>query len=356
MIARYSIALPFVLPVTPTGLRPFTLSGVLPCLVHPPLAVRFPQNTTGFDQSYLDSVTGALSGATSLPVDPTYLVDDEPALLSNLLRLDFSQESFNRLRATEELDPQPEVAFEVANDLIRRVRSITRATWLYELLPDLTTYMVEYLNNDGTQLEPHPDLIRRRWRVGGKIQLMGINDSSWLAVQSLPTPFQTSPWDELLFDATDMLPKVGPALVLAYSALETASEHACALQWTQKGNQENLWAWLQAPNGSRQAPSVEDCLDGLLERLSGHSLKKQKTLWEVFTTLRTARNRYAHTGRATAGGKVVDHLQASQLLVGVSDILRWLENTAHVLPPYPRPSRPPTSSGLLRSMMPRTDA
>jgi hypothetical protein len=131
----------------------------------------------------------------------------------------------------------------------------------------------------------------------------------------------------LLMDAIRLLPEVGPAIVLAYSALETAIAVALDSLVLTSSVPEELWNWLNhRGNDFRKTPSVSEQWNELLKMLTGHSLMDQTTLWQTFQTLRYVRNEFAHKGLARAKGKTeeISEQDARNLVDGAVKIIDWL--------------------------------
>jgi hypothetical protein len=94
--------------------------------------------------------------------------------------------------------------------------------------------------------------------------------------QALPDEFEVTPWDTLFLDALDLLPEVGPALVLTYTALETRVESALDVLAPESDISEEFWRWIRDRQSDwRAEPSVADHLDQVLRELGGRSLKDE---------------------------------------------------------------------------------
>jgi hypothetical protein len=65
--------------------------------------------------------------------------------------------------------------------------------------------------------------------------------------------------------------------------------------------------------------------DLLLRVMTGHSLKEEGRLWEAFQNLRSARNAFAHEGRAVLGGVEVTPEKAAELIGHAKAIADWVE-------------------------------
>ena len=63
-----------------------------------------------------------------------------------------------------------------------------------------------------------------------------------------------------------------------------------------------LWRWINQRGDWRREPTVEEQYDTLLKVLTGHTLKEDQDLWELFKHLKTARNSFVHEGMAKVCG------------------------------------------------------
>jgi len=157
-------------------------------------------------------------------------------------------------------------------------------------------------------------------------------DGLWSVLRDLPDDYVAPPWETLLLDArvlleSERLPEVGPALVLAASAIETRIDDALrVLAERHGGTVVALWSWLSKRDPWWQEPSIVEKLSVVLGALTGRSLKDDNDLWEAFQNLREARNRYVHEGVAQIGGQPVTSDQASNLVAKTRLILDWLED------------------------------
>ena len=108
------------------------------------------------------------------------------------------------------------------------------------------------------------------FRAVGTLQVSfrwtALNKPVWEDVMRLPIDFEPFPWEELLLDAHNDLPRVGPSVVLAATALEVFIAHILDLLAAQSPVPAPLWGWLndRDDNHLRQ-PSVEEQYDTLLQ-------------------------------------------------------------------------------------------
>jgi len=136
-----------------------------------------------------------------------------------------------------------------------------------------------------------------------------------------------------LLDAQADLPRVGPAVVLAATALEVFISNTLDGLVQRSSLPKELWSWINQRGDYLREPTVEEQFDALLKFLTGHSLKAEATLWEAFRNLKTARNSFVHEGRARIGGTTVSIETARRLVVSASEIIakvrEWLPSDMH---------------------------
>jgi hypothetical protein len=132
---------------------------------------------------------------------------------------------------------------------------------------------------------------------------------------------------ELLLDAMGLLPRVGPSLVLAATALETRIAEVLDLLEGRNPLPGGLWQWINDRGDYRKEPSTAEQFDVLLRVMSGRSLKDDAGLWEAFQNLRDARNSFVHEGVARIGKRpeAVTVDAAGTLIQQCWRILEWLD-------------------------------
>ncbi len=265
------------------------------------------------------------------PLDPQALapgvqIGDGPAIVGDVFRIDFLRESFDRRHGSE--DPPIELAFNLTNSWIRRFRVLSRAGWIKPLSQHSLPWKLEILNDDEVIVEPAEGQWRRRLGAVRHFQYAALDSYGWDAVATLPENYQAQPSDELLLDAYALLPQIGPAIVLAYSAVETRIAQALDRLAELTGVNPALWSWLINRGDFTKDPSTAEQLDVLARTLGRRSLKDDARLWEGFQNLRSARNRFVHEGKASIGRERVEvnSEQAGQLVNSAELIIDWIEN------------------------------
>jgi hypothetical protein len=258
------------------------------------------------------------------PVAPGIEIDGDPVFLADALRVDVLRDEFDRRLGAE--DPPAALAFKAANDLLGRLRMLSRAAHVKPVVPTGTVSRVDYLKDDGTRVPEQEGLKRGQAGVSWRWQMVALRSDLWRASNELPADFRPPPWDTLFLDASNLLPEVGPALVLAFAALETLIDHTLDILAPQAGISDELWEWIKTREADyRKEPSVTEQFDPLLRACTGASLKDEPTLWEAFRNLKTARNTFVHEGEPQVGGQRVSADQALRLVIRAGEIIEWIE-------------------------------
>lgn len=252
------------------------------------------------------------------------LIDGRASVRADALCIEFSAEEFDRRQAADE--PRVEVAFGIANDLLGRLRTLGRAGHIKPISRASTAWRLVYLNDDGSELEQEEGLKRGLGGISSTWKFFAIREDLWLAAAEVPDEFAPAAWDTLFLDALDLVPEVGPALVLLLAAVETRLESALDLQADAQSVNADLWAWLNGRGTSRRrGPTLVEQADSLLASVSGRTLKEDERLWRAFQDLRKARNSFVHSGVAEVDGVAVAPDQVSGLIPLVGEILDWIE-------------------------------
>ncbi|MFE6484104.1 hypothetical protein ACFVGN_14380 [Streptomyces sp. NPDC057757] len=278
------------------------------------------------------------------------LVDGELAARCNALQIDFHKESFDRRRDVSPLaaDPPVPLAFNLVNNWLSRLRLLALAPQVKPLEMQKTIWRLTYLGDDEQPLERDEELLRQIFSGVISFSAVGINAELWNAVGSLPWGYEPGATDTLLLDAAGSVEEIGPAIVLAFTALETRIGYALNLLSTMNGVSPAVWDWIQDRGDFRKAPSTIEKFDSLLKAMTRRSLKEELKLWEGFQNLRIARNSFAHDGKAVVGKskQPVDRQEASRLISVAREIVDWIDG---LLPESERRPKFDTSSMTIQS-------
>ena len=274
------------------------------------------------DQDYRVRVFPPVKSDRVLPADRVseLRLDGVPAFRVDALRIDFQRQSFDR---SEDLlfDPPKEVLGRAVNSFLIRLRYVIRAAAIRPLDFPLVTWRIQYLNDDESELEKVENLVRTRHGVEFSFSLVALNRRIWDDIQNLPVGYEPPLWEDLLLDAHGDLPRVGPAVVLAATALEVFSSHILNQLAAKQQLSGDLWNWISRRGDNLRDPTVEEQLDVLLKFFTGHSLKDDARLWESFKHLRTARNSFVHAGRASIGRSAISVETARTLVASAVEIV-----------------------------------
>jgi hypothetical protein len=331
MIARLYVPLPYTFWILQdTVLAPLESDwGDYQVIVYPLCQAR-----VGLDYTKGESPMSVLEVVESLRPSDTpivtdcILVDGSPIIQANLLQIDFRKPDFDRRPPTEPMggDPPIELVLEIVNDFLGALRSVAQAGHVKPLDP-LSVWRLDYLADDGSELPAKEGLIQGRFASGFHWQVSVLNEAIWDGVRAVIPGYKSSTWETLLLDAKALLPEVGPALVLAFTALETLIAATLEQLVSQIDMPDGLWQWINDRGDYRKEPSVEEKFDILLSALANKSLKEEGHLWKAFKNLKEARNSFVHEGRAVLGKnkEEVTPEKASSLIAKARDIVRWVE-------------------------------
>lgn len=252
-------------------------------------------------------------------------IDGVPAIQANVLHVDFAKDSFDRSE-DRPCDPSYHVIGFVVNDFLTRLRYTTRAGQIRPVPFPQITWRLKYLNDDGTELEKQEGFVRMRggWRQRLRTALLTVE--VWNNLLQLPPNFEPPAWVMLLLDAKEALPEVGPAVVLAMTALEVLVSHSLDELAKESPIPAPLWQWINDRGPLFKNPSTEDQYDLLLRILIGTSLKEDTELWNAFKNLKKARNTFAHGGVAKIGNTPIDVSEGAELINKATEIVAWIHS------------------------------
>ena len=313
MIARLSVLLPFQLTV-PDG-QQFPV---------------YQAEDSGYGIHFYPP--GRSENAPPLTDEEKITIDGVTAFQADALRIDFRKESFDR-RAGTHIDPPEDVIDRAINFFLTRLRHVARAGQVRPVRFPLVTWRMRYLNDDESEFKEEAGLVRGRGTKSFSFSFIALTNKIWTDVFSLPPDYEPPPWESLLLDATVEMPSIGPALVLAATALEVFISRVLDRLAPTKVIPPELWHWINERGNWLKEPTLEEQYDALMKFLTGHSLKDEPLLWEAFKNLKDARNAFVHEGVAKIGETPVSIESANKLIASASDIIakirEWLPNELH---------------------------
>lgn len=326
MIARFFILLPFDLFITEADDWPAVDGNFSDhrVRIHPPLLNAERAKAT-------DSVLAPTFWSQKLTpasFSENLLLNGRKVAQVNVLTVDFIRAEFDRSAGPNtEPDPKPEVAFEIANEILARIRVYSRAFHIKPLVIGRDPWQLWYLTDDSQVFEIEEG---KRRGIGSVSVTVGGAALTPEIIKMLATHGQNAEpyvWDQLLLDAQALLPDVGSAIVMASAALETFIGWALDVLQEERPLPGSLWNWIKERNDAHSImwPSVSEKFDDLLHALTGRSLKEEADLWQRFTELRKARNGLVHEGVAEVAGKPVDAAKAKELVDNADKIIAWTE-------------------------------
>jgi len=251
-------------------------------------------------------------------------IDDQESVRCSILRIDFVKEQFGG--SEEAPDPSAELVGRALDSYIERLRYITRAAHLRPIPFPMSSWRIEYLTDDGHPLGDDESSPRDRGGLKMNLQWIILTPEMWSDLNELGPEFSAPPWVSLLHDATDALPEVGPAIVLAYTAIEVCIAAVLQQEAPHSSIPSSLWAWINKRGDWSKEPSTAEQLDQVSESVLGASMKGEQELWTAFQNLKRARNEFVHQGLARIGKQPVSQAHAGQLVAGATKILGWIRD------------------------------
>jgi len=206
-----------------------------------------------------------------------------------------------------------------------KLRFVTRGSAIKPLDFPLTTWRITYLNEDGTELVAEKGLVRARLGRALKLSWIAVNSQVWRNLHSLSPDYIPPSWELLLLDSNDLLPEIGPSIVLAMTALEVFISIFLDQLADRSAIPQDLWKWINNRQLFLQDPTIDDQFDELLKILTGVSLKEKKELWDAFKNLKKARNSFVHEGIAKVGNRALSREDAQRLIGSADKIIRFIK-------------------------------
>lgn len=332
MLARFRVLLPFELTIPLSSkLRPHEYEEPPYSIrIHPPSRAAIDRAEISIAKTPLMEIAKSIVPASDATPGST-LVDGLATIEANLFQADFIKTTFDRRLESlsqqdfDQGDPSINLLFGVLNNWINRYKYLTRSTRIRPVNPEDTFWALQFLTDDEQPVPQDPDLFR--WRTSGrKTSYVDVLDEViWDHVGATSTKFKPTSWEVLLLDAPALLPEVGPAIVLAYAALEAFIDLCLDKLAPLAEIPPSLWEWITTRDNYWLQPRTDEQLSVLLFSLTGKSLKDDLTLWELFKNLRSARHSYVHTGQAAIGNERVGLERATNLVIGAAQIVSWIE-------------------------------
>lgn len=260
-------------------------------------------------------------------------IDNRNAYRADVLRIDFQKESFDRTEG-HEIDPPRIFLQSVINDFLARLRFVTSASQVKPIeFPNLS-WNLQYLSDDESELPEEKGKIRDGAARPLRASYLALTKEVWEDLHSLNPYYDPPVWNTLLLDAKSLLPEIGPAIVLAFTALEVFISRTLDQIVAPNTQHGALWAWVNG-RGSLKDPSIEEKYDFLSRHIIGNTIKDNNELWEAFKHLRKARNSFVHDGIARVGNETVNIEKARYFIAKANEILDFLK--AALPPEYRSP-------------------
>lgn len=304
MIARIHILLPFTLALPENEqyqIYEYNMHGYRIRL--------YPPEKSEKADSHTDADNLKINGVTAINCDA--------------LRIDILKDSFNRAENSD-LDPPEELIKIVANDFLARLRFVTNANKVKIIDFPNINWNLRYLNDNEEELAEEQGFVRGKGRRRFQYSHIALNKAVWEDIHSIEPGHNIPVWKTLLLDAESVLPEIGPAIILTFTALEVfISKTLDDLAASNKINGD-MWNWINS-RGYLKDPSIEEKYDFLSRHLIGISIKDNNELWESFKHLRKARNSFAHSGIAAIGDEDVTEEKSRTFILKANEIINTIK-------------------------------
>lgn len=261
--------------------------------------------------------------SSSLPDGQEILIDDVKSIQADVLWIDFCREVFDR-SVEAKCDPSYEVIGAAANNFIERLRYVTKAANVKPIDFPNVSWSLSYLNDNEEKLPVEEGLVRGRGARAFSFSWTPLNREVWDDIHKLEPDWKPPAWQTLLLDANASLPEVGPALVLAATALEVFIAQTLDVLAAEHEIPAEIWEWIKNRDWMKK-PSIEEQFDFLLFQFGKKSLKSETALWESFKHLKNARNSFVHDGKPSIGNEVVDLGKARFLIGKAVEIIEYVK-------------------------------
>ncbi|MCK4789205.1 MAG: hypothetical protein KAV87_36015 [Desulfobacteraceae bacterium] len=251
-------------------------------------------------------------------------VNGNSALQADVLHINFYKNTFDRSKGVF-CDPPADLIRSVANSFLIRLRIVTRSHIIRPIDFPNVSWNLQYLNDDESELEGNPELVRGRWARKFTFSWTALTPEIWEDIHSLQADFVPPHWDTLLLDTKAAMPDVGLSIVLAATALEVFISDLLNKLAARSPVPPEIWAWINSRSWWLKNPDIEEQFDKLLKMMGDFSLKDEKGLWKAFINLKKARNSFVHEGEAQIGSKPISEDVARKLIAKAGEIVAYIK-------------------------------
>ena len=339
MVAHFLILLPqpFFLKADVEYVSVSTTTDGIDYVIHSPVQSELRSEAKG---GPVGIILSKVVPAANPGIDQDMTIDGQAVVACDLVRVDAHAPEFDRSSGFDvKADPVVGHVFELVNRWLILYRTITGATMVRAVSTDSATWRVIYRADDGTELAVSEGSVRGRGMV--RVEVAGrstLTPEFWRDLWSaIPDDYEVARWDELRVDAAELLPNIGAALVLAYTALEIRIDDAIEVLAGSSITDRQVWNWFVRKRPLAMLPSTEDKAKALFRIFTGSSMADSDEVWRTFTRLRKARNAFAHGGVArNEQGQALTVADAAALVAESRSVQDWLES--HLPPTRRRPT------------------
>ena len=334
MIARFAVLLPFSFSIQEgLDMKPVEIEQEgYRILIHPPCQGSLANPIHPLMPNAYDLPATEIRLTPALAPFPVKAlnVNGRSTIVADLIVIDFFAQDFDRRKDSGGKDSQDQlvkIAFVLTDQMIDRLRLVTRSPWAKPVAVGFNSWRVDYCNDDGSELPAEADLIRGHSAFASNMRITHLSEEIWSLAWKEPNSVELRNWDKLLLDAVDLIDEMGAAIAVANSGIEAFAIWMNNLLASSSTMDMELWKWIEDRDHFQQNPSVKDRFDVILKTFTGHSLKENPELWQVLTDLRKARNSFMHEGaiRIAKNREVLSKSEAHTLVSRSLDIVTWVE-------------------------------
>lgn len=255
---------------------------------------------------------------------------------ADVLHIEFHKETFKRNKEAFhnnrgiESEPSYSLINGTINSFLTRLRYVTQCSNIRLIDFPNMNWDLKYLNNDGNTLDKKEGLVRTIInQYDPHYPIIFLDKNKWNETQTLSPDYIPPQWNTLLLDAKKLLPEVGPAIVLAFTALEVFINQILNQLAQRNDIPKEIWEWINNRDWLKN-PSVEEQYDRLLKILTGKSLKEEKDIWNAFKGLQNARNSFVHCGIIKIKKSKIPKNESAKLVNKASEVIDYVEK---LIPP-----------------------
>ncbi|QQR50103.1 hypothetical protein IPF86_03425 [Candidatus Nomurabacteria bacterium] len=302
-------------------------------VIHSPLQAEAELPDLSLPRQVLPGKTPPYFSPKTHPVVSNTKINDEETIKANLIFIDFKKESFRRFRKEPNpTDPSKEQVEEILLLYISSIRTILQGGQIKFKPIDSIPWMIEYLNDDYSELPIDEALIRGAFNFKSEFNISPIDGPLWEQIKLLVmTKEKPHIWETLYLNALSVLPDSGAAITLTFASLENLINHALESLVVKSSITPEVWDWIKIPSNEKRnwfkEPSVIEQYTSILHMVSGKNIQEDKELSELLLEIKNVRNNFIHEGLLlNSKKKELSDTEVENLVRSASKIIEWVES------------------------------